>query len=252
VDGDAEHAPDSVGIQDLANTAQQAAPVAPAPIAKPAKPQGAVAQKAEPVAPAPIAQPAEPQEAVVAAMEDGSNRNVEAAKTVQNDVKSTSTQLESHRVLNPDAHTFVIEDGSEAATQVGHKAANKVGKRTACDDGNKAADDDWIEVQSKQHRRSKRTPLTLSAKGTSILRGHPKGGLSSNGNFPRLKIANHAHVWLNKNKPSDNEGFIPPRSRAFYTTPRTKSNPRKARRHERFGSKTPSRILTRSGLGKAG
>jgi hypothetical protein len=112
----------------------------------------------------------------VAAKEDGSDCNVEAANTVRNDDKSTwtqtaATQLESHRVLNPDAHMSVIEDGSEAATtQVGHEAANNVGKRTAHNDGNKTADDDWIEVQSKQHRRCKRTmPLTLSAKGTSIL-----------------------------------------------------------------------------------
>jgi hypothetical protein len=109
-------------------------------------------------------------------------------------------------VLNPDVHTFVIEDGSEAATEVGHEAANAVGKRNANDDGNEAADDDWIEVHSKQHRRSRRTPLTLSAKGTSTLRGHPKGG--SQGNFPIVKIANHAHVWLNKNKPRDNEGLM--------------------------------------------
>jgi hypothetical protein len=90
MDGDAEHAPDSVEIQDLDNTAQEAEPA---------------------VAPAPIAQPAEPQGAVVAATEDGSDRNVKAANTVRNDVKATrrriwtqtATQLES-QWLNPDAH----------------------------------------------------------------------------------------------------------------------------------------------------
>jgi hypothetical protein len=116
----------------------------------------------------------------------------------------------------------VIEDGSEAETQVGHEAANKVGKRTARDDSNEAADDDGIEVQSKQHRWSKRTPLTLSAKGTSILSGHPKGGLSSNGNFPRLKIANHAHVWLNKNKASDNKGFHTSKVTSILRNPKNK------------------------------
>jgi hypothetical protein len=57
VDGDDEHAPDSIDIQNLDNTAQEAGPVAPAPIAQPAEPQGAV----------------------VAATEDGSDHNVEAA-----------------------------------------------------------------------------------------------------------------------------------------------------------------------------
>jgi hypothetical protein len=108
VDGDAEHAPESVEVQDLDNTAREA----------------------EPVAPAPIAQPAEPQGAVVAATEDGSDRNVEAANTVRNDVKATrrsariwtqtATQLES-QWLNPDAHMFVIEDGTERPQ---HKSAS--------------------------------------------------------------------------------------------------------------------------------
>jgi hypothetical protein len=120
---------------------------------------------------------------------------------------------------------FVIEDGSEVATQVGHEAANEVGKRTAHDDGNKAADDDWIEVQSKQHRRCKRTtPLTLSAKGTSTLRGHPKGG--SKGNFPIVKIANHARVWLNKNKPSANEGFYTSKVKSILRTQKNKIDPK--------------------------
>jgi hypothetical protein len=100
--------------------------------AQPAKPQGAVATKDG------------HNRNIVAAKEDGSDRNVEATNTVRNDVKATRrsawiwtqtvTQLESHRVLNPDAHMFVIEDGyeraatkdgSEAATEVGHEAANE-------------------------------------------------------------------------------------------------------------------------------
>ena len=204
VDGDAEHAPESVEIQDLANIAPEAEPVAPAPISQQAEPKGTVAQKAEPEAPAPIARPAEPKGAVAAATKngsekaatedgseaanqvgheavpkDGSDRNVEAATTVRRDVKprsmeiptqtATAPQLESHRVPNPDAHVFVIEDGSEAAPEVGHEAANKVGKRNAKDDGNKTADDDWIEVRLKQHRRCKHMtlPPTLTAKGTA-------------------------------------------------------------------------------------
>jgi hypothetical protein len=71
VDGDAEHAPDSVEIQDLDNTAQEAEPVAPTPIARSAEPQRTVAQKAEPVAPAPIAQQAEPQGAVAQKADNG-------------------------------------------------------------------------------------------------------------------------------------------------------------------------------------
>jgi hypothetical protein len=159
----------------------------------------------------------------VAATEDGSDRKVEAANTVRNDVKSTSTQLESQRVLK-----FVIEDGSEAATEVGHKAANKVGKRNAKDDGNEAADDDRIEVRSKQHRRCKRmTPLTLNAKGTSsISRGHPIGGLSSKGSFPIVKIANHACVWLNKIKSRDNEGFYTSQVKSILRVHKNKIKPR--------------------------
>jgi hypothetical protein len=127
-------------------------------------------------------------------------------------------------VLNPDAHMSVIGNGSEAAPEVGHEAANKVGKRNAKDDGNKAADDDWIEVRSKQHRRCKRmTPLTLNAKGSSILRGHPKGGLP--GNFPTVKIANHARVWLNKNKPSDNEGFYTSKVKSIFRFHKNKIKP---------------------------
>jgi hypothetical protein len=45
VDGDAEHAPESVEIQDLANTAREAEPVAPAPIAQQAEPQGGRSHK---------------------------------------------------------------------------------------------------------------------------------------------------------------------------------------------------------------
>jgi hypothetical protein len=163
VDGDAEHAPD----------------------------------KAEPVESAPIAQSAELQRSVVAAMEDGSDRNVEAANTVRNAVKST-------------------EDGSDAANQVGHEAAN--------DDGYEAADD-WIEVLSKKHLRGKR-----------ILRGHPKDGVPLTANFPVVKIATHAPVWSTRNvillektgmaldmapgKPSDNEGFYTTKMKSILRTHR--------------------------------
>jgi hypothetical protein len=256
-----EHAPESVEIQDLANIAQQDEPAAPPPIAQPAEPDRAFAHETEPEAPAPIARPAEPKGAVAAATKegseraatedgseaanqvgheaapkDGSDRNVEAATTVRRDVKPRSTeiltqtatapQLKSHRVPNPDAHVFVIEDGSEAAPEVGHEAANKVGKRNAKDDGNKTADDDWIEVRSKQHRRCKHMtlPPTLTAKGTSILRGHPKGGLP--GNFPIVKIANHARVWLNKNKPSNNEGFYTSKVKSIFRFHKNKIKPK--------------------------
>jgi hypothetical protein len=110
-----------------------------------------------------------------------------------------------------------------------HPVRNDVkstGKRAAHDDGNKTADDDWIEVQSTQHRRSKRTPLTLSAKGTSILRGHPKGGPSSKGNFPIvIKIANHARVWLNKIKSSANEGFYTSQVKSILRVHKNKIKP---------------------------
>jgi hypothetical protein len=100
----------------------------------------------------------------------------------------------------------IVEDGPEAAPEVGHEAATKVGKRNAHEDGNKAADDDWIELQSKQHRSCTRmTPLTLTAKCTSSLRGHPKGGLSSKGNFPIGKIANR-----------DNRGFYTPKVKSIF------------------------------------
>ena len=72
-----------------------------------------------------------------------------------------------------------------------------------------------------------RTPLTLTAKGTIILRGHPKGGLP--GNFPIVKIANHARVWLNKNKPSDNEGFYTSKVKSIFRFHKNKVRPKKGR-----------------------
>ena len=188
VDGDAEHAPESVAISNLTNMfAQPDEPVAPPSSAPTAEPKGAFAPATEPEAPAPIVRPVEPKGAVTAstkdgseraatedgseaanlvgheaAPKDGSDRYVESATTVRRDVKPRSTeipsqtatapQLESHRVPNPDARVFVIEDGLEAAPEVGPGAANNKGTRNTKDNGNKAADDDWIEVRSKKHR----------------------------------------------------------------------------------------------------
>jgi hypothetical protein len=63
---------------------------------------------------------------------------------------------------------------------------------------------------------------------------HPKGG--SNGNFPIVKIANHARVWLNKNKPSANEGFYTSKVKSILGTqknnkidPKTGATARKVR-----------------------
>jgi hypothetical protein len=73
----------------------------------------------------------------VAAKEVGSDCDVKAAHPVCRDIKPKSTeiltqtatapQLESHSVPNPNAHVFVIADGSErAATQDGSEAATEV------------------------------------------------------------------------------------------------------------------------------
>jgi hypothetical protein len=145
---------------------------------------------------------------------------------------------------------FVIADGSEAATEVGHEAANNIGKRNAKDGGNKSADNDWIEVHSKQYRRSKRTPPTLIAKGTSTLRAHPKGG--SKGNFPVVKIANHARVWLNKNKPSNNEGFYTSKVKSIFRFHKNKIKSKQDATARKVWIQDPESGTHKVSLGQAG
>jgi hypothetical protein len=61
-------------------------------------------------------------------------------------------------------------------------------------------------------------PLTLSAKGTSILRGHPNGGLPSNGNFPTVKI--------------DNEGFYTSKVKSILRTHKNTIEPKQGVRFQ--------------------
>ena len=96
--------------------------------------------------------------------------------------------------------------------------------------------------------------MTLNAKGTSTLRGHPKGGLPYNGNFPLVKIANHARVCSNKiailfekngaamdedpRKSSDNKGFYTSEVKSISRTHKNTIEPKQGVRFQDHESDT--------------